>query len=164
MKDRQRSPIMDPDIIYHYSAGAVVFRATPGRVEFLVLRQKSKLGDLQWVAPKGHVESEETHEQAAVREVAEEAGLRVSRKFGVIEDEEYSFVDGSGLRHKKTVRWHLFEVLPTSRVKLAKREGFLEARWLEARRAARLFSHSGFRKIFKRAALLAEDVICKRSS
>lgn len=56
-------------------AGGVVYRRTgAGDLEFLVVTAKIARED--WVWPKGHIERGERAEEAAVREVAEEAGVR----------------------------------------------------------------------------------------
>lgn len=54
-------------------AGGVVIREIEGRREYLLVRAKRSPA---WVFPKGHIEGGETPEQGAVREVAEEAGVR----------------------------------------------------------------------------------------
>jgi 8-oxo-dGTP pyrophosphatase MutT (NUDIX family) len=54
-------------------AGGVVVRARDGRRELLLVRAKPWPHD--WVLPKGHIEPGETPEQAARREVREEAGV-----------------------------------------------------------------------------------------
>src|SRR5947209_3150610 len=60
------------------SAGGVIFRPytrRDGRPSYLVgLIERSQSG--WWDLPKGHLEAGETDEQAALREVEEEAGLR----------------------------------------------------------------------------------------
>jgi 8-oxo-dGTP pyrophosphatase MutT (NUDIX family) len=53
-------------------AGGVVVRVDGGPRHYLLIRARRSRA---WVFPKGHVESGETLEQAAVREVAEEAGV-----------------------------------------------------------------------------------------
>ena len=53
------------------SAGGVVVRCTPQGPAFLVILDSYK----NWGFPKGHLDGEETPEQAARREVTEEAGL-----------------------------------------------------------------------------------------
>jgi len=61
---------------------------------------------LLWSLPKGHIESGETPEQAAIREVAEETGIRseIARELGVI---DFWFMAG-GKRIHKTVHHFLF--------------------------------------------------------
>jgi len=54
-------------------AGGIVYRTEQGGVEFLLVTARRPPQD--WVFPKGHIERGETPEQAAVREVQEEAGI-----------------------------------------------------------------------------------------
>lgn len=58
--------------IREYSAGGVVFRTTETGLEFLLIQDLKK----RWSIPKGHVESGETLEQTAIREIGEETGLK----------------------------------------------------------------------------------------
>jgi 8-oxo-dGTP pyrophosphatase MutT (NUDIX family) len=57
-------------------AGGVVYRLRSGVVEFLLVTARRRPGE--WVLPKGHVEAGERPEDAAVREVAEEAGVQAA--------------------------------------------------------------------------------------
>ena len=61
---------------------------------------------LLWSLPKGHIEEGETPEQAAIREVAEETGIKseITRSLGVI---DFWFM-ASGKRIHKTVHHFLF--------------------------------------------------------
>lgn len=55
-------------------AGGIVFRRDPDAVRYLSV---SARGDNDhWVLPKGHIDPGETPEQAAVREIREETGVR----------------------------------------------------------------------------------------
>ncbi len=53
-------------------AGAVVFRKRESQILYLVV---SSSDGLNWVLPKGHIDPGETPEIAALRELAEEAGV-----------------------------------------------------------------------------------------
>lgn len=55
-----------------HSAGGVVMAQINGRPRFLLIKNSF---DGRWTIPKGRLEPDETSEQAAVREVAEETGL-----------------------------------------------------------------------------------------
>lgn len=84
------------------SAGAILFRDTRGRREYLLL--KSRTGD--WEFPKGGVEGKEELQQTAIREIEEEAGIDQFRLIdGFREDYEYVFQAGSSTIHKTV---HLF--------------------------------------------------------
>jgi ADP-ribose pyrophosphatase YjhB (NUDIX family) len=66
-------------------AGGVVVRRDGTELRFLLVT--ARLQPNQWVLPKGHIEAGETAEQAAVREVKEEAGVdaTVVSALGLIE-------------------------------------------------------------------------------
>ena len=58
----------DPQqVVQETSAGGVVFRKTPAGIRFLLIKDPYK----KWGLPKGHVDSGESLEQTADREVAE---------------------------------------------------------------------------------------------
>jgi 8-oxo-dGTP pyrophosphatase MutT (NUDIX family) len=60
-------------------AGGVVARLEGGRIRVALIRDR---GDHEYVLPKGGVELGETLEEAAVREIAEEAGFRKLKLLG----------------------------------------------------------------------------------
>jgi 8-oxo-dGTP pyrophosphatase MutT (NUDIX family) len=62
---------MSDDQLTH--AGGVVRREVTGESQFLLVRAKPAPHD--WVLPKGHIETGETPDVTARREVAEEAGV-----------------------------------------------------------------------------------------
>ena len=66
-----------------FSAGVVVYRQTENHRYYLLLRY----GAGHWDFPKGHIEKEETKQQAALRELKEETGLKVTLE----PDFEHSF-------------------------------------------------------------------------
>ena len=55
-------------------AGGIVFRRDPDAVRYLAVTARGAPGE--WVLPKGHIDPGETPEQAAVREIREETGVR----------------------------------------------------------------------------------------
>ena len=97
--------------------------------------------------PKGHPDGDETPEQAATREVAEETGVRADlvEELG---DVEYLY-ERRGRRIHKVVRFFLFDY----------RAGDLgdhdheieEARWMPLADAARELTYEGEREIVNRA-------------
>jgi 8-oxo-dGTP pyrophosphatase MutT (NUDIX family) len=89
------------------SAGGVVVREGPEGPAVLLASRRTKRGDVVWGLPKGLVESGESPEDTAVREVAEETGYRgtVRAPLGEI---SYWFVWG-GTRIRKTVHFFLME-------------------------------------------------------
>jgi 8-oxo-dGTP pyrophosphatase MutT (NUDIX family) len=57
-------------------AGGIVFRRSPEGPQYFLVRPRFPADG--WVFPKGHIEPGETPEQAALREVREEAGVRAT--------------------------------------------------------------------------------------
>ncbi len=61
-----------PGVPHHDAAGGIVVRSRGGRIEVALVRDGTRAA---YVLPKGHVETGESVEQAARREITEEAGL-----------------------------------------------------------------------------------------
>ena len=87
-----------------WSAGGIVLRrAASGHIDVLLIQHSMHKG---WSFPKGWVEPGETPQQAAVREVEEESGVRAV----IIADlppTRYFFVNRDAQRVAKTVTWYL---------------------------------------------------------
>ena len=64
-------------------------------------------GKLEWCIPKGHLEADETFEQAALREVREETGL-VAEIITHLGEVNYQFIQ-DGKRIAKTVHVYLMQ-------------------------------------------------------
>lgn len=56
---------------YERSAGAIIYHRRQNKVKYLLLEYRQK----HWDFPRGHVETGESDEQAARREIREETGL-----------------------------------------------------------------------------------------
>ena len=70
---RRGGPPPDPTAPTH--AGGVVWRRLASGLQFLLIRPAGAApGTDEWVLPKGHIEPGEGPEEAALREVLEEAG------------------------------------------------------------------------------------------
>ena len=65
---------MDPDTAEVKASGGVVWRRAPGGSAELVVVHRPRYDD--WSLPKGKLDPGETWEEAALREVLEEVGLR----------------------------------------------------------------------------------------
>ena len=93
-------------LVQEWSAGGIIFHGER------VLVLSNHRGDA--VFPKGHLEGEETPEQAALREVEEEAGIRpeIVSPLGTTEYEFYWPADRT--RRHKTVHWYLMKAKDTA--------------------------------------------------
>ena len=79
------------------SAGGVVFRRTAGGPQVALIKANGR-----WSFPKGNIEKDETPEATALREIAEETGLPLSRLRIVTQlpPVKYAFRWGDGLVFK----------------------------------------------------------------
>ncbi len=58
------------------SAGGIVIDPDSPDLRVAIIARYNRAGRLEWCLPKGHPEGQETHEQAAVREITEETGIQ----------------------------------------------------------------------------------------
>ncbi|QWW19621.1 NUDIX hydrolase [Schaalia sp. 19OD2882] len=58
------------------SAGGVVIDVRAGIPYVALIARRNRTGRIEWCLPKGHLEAGESAERAALREVAEETGIR----------------------------------------------------------------------------------------
>ncbi|WP_101773909.1 NUDIX hydrolase [Peptostreptococcus faecalis] len=122
------------------AGGVVVFGNT-----ILLLRKYN--GD--WVLPKGKVEKGETHEQAALREVKEETGVKanIDKYLGEIHYTYKENWDQSKGVHK-IVFWYLMNTTNMDTVP-QKEEGFVEAKFLHMDRVTDMARYDDEKEIIK---------------
>ncbi|QIB74116.1 NUDIX domain-containing protein [Halogeometricum borinquense] len=133
------------------SAGAILFRDTRGRREYLLL--KSRPGD--WEFPKGGVEGKEELQQTAIREVKEEAGIQEFRLVdGFREDYDYVF-EANGKTIHKTV--HLF-IARSFEASAELSTEHRDLQWRDYEQALNTITQDGPRDILKKAHAYLEDV------
>lgn len=90
----------EPAVTAVSCGGAVIYK---GKVLLLYKNQNGKY--MGWVMPRGTLENNETHKQAALREVKEETGV-TARVIKYIGKTQYTF-QGTGELVNKTVHWYL---------------------------------------------------------
>jgi 8-oxo-dGTP pyrophosphatase MutT (NUDIX family) len=110
---------------YETSAGAVIYRVDPQTKECVYLIMRSTLG--YWDFPKGKLETNETSEQAAVREVKEETGLAIIVDEGFKQSISYFFKDRNGDMVSKTV---IYFTAPTIESDVTVSPEHMDYKWL----------------------------------
>ena len=91
------------------SAGGLVLDLSGSLPMAALIARHDRNGRLIWLLPKGHVETGETNEEAAIREVAEETGITASilAPLGVI---DFWFMTPNQRIHK-TVHHYLLQAI-----------------------------------------------------
>ena len=125
------------------AAGGVVVdnKATPPRV---LLVHRPRYDD--WSFPKGKLDPGETVEEAALREVLEETGIRcrIVRKIDTL---RYSYQTSKGRRRPKVVHYFLMDPL-TDEIRVPGAE-VDRADWLDFETALRTLSYKRDRELLK---------------
>jgi 8-oxo-dGTP pyrophosphatase MutT (NUDIX family) len=127
----------------------VVYRRTEdGHIEVVLASRRTRRGDLAWGLAKGGIEDGETREDAAVREVREETGLRaeIEEDLG---DTRYMYV-WEDVRIRKTV--HFFLMRHTGGDIGDRDDEMEEIRWFPLERALKRAAYRGERDVLARAA------------
>jgi 8-oxo-dGTP pyrophosphatase MutT (NUDIX family) len=128
-----------------FSAGGVV--VSKGQVITIVPVKRAADGRRVLGLPKGHPDGDETPEQAATREIAEEAGVR-AQLVEPLGDIEYRY-ERKGRPVRKVVRFFLFDYTSGD---LADHDHEIEeASWMPLAEAAQRLSYEGEREMVSRA-------------
>jgi|SRR5579862_273762 len=142
-----------------FSAGGVLVRRLRGRWVFAAIRPAGRPRGL-WALPKGQIDAGETAEAAALREVAEETGVR-GRSLGKLGDVRYWF-NWQGERIFKVVSFFLIRHERGRLGDVAEefRHEIADVRWLPLEDAERLLAYAGEREVARKALtrLAEQDV------
>ncbi len=127
-------------MVIEKSAGAVVFHKSD-KIEYLLLLSNF------WGFPKGHIESGESEEDAARREIREETGLDVNLIDGFREVDEYWY-QHKGQRVKKQAIFFLGEAKDRDSKISWEHE---EMAWLTYNDAIERLKYKNLREVLERA-------------
>jgi 8-oxo-dGTP diphosphatase len=128
-----------------FSAGGVVFRRTEKGPEVLVCKDASYH---KWVLPKGLIGKGESPQQAAVREVSEEVGVR-ARLVEALGDPEKYIYTSRGVRVFKAVYYFLMEYESGNEAEHDRE--MEEVKWTSIDEAIELMGYKGAKDVLRRA-------------
>ncbi len=134
------------------SAGAIILREVEGKLK-IALAQHQRTPKT-WVLPKGHVEEGESLEQAALREIYEEAGLdnvQLIKHLGTITRES---VKNNGDVEQKTIHFYLAYALGNHELAAPSDLRFIEVGWFSPGETIELLPYES-EQIFLREQLAA---------
>jgi 8-oxo-dGTP pyrophosphatase MutT (NUDIX family) len=139
------------------SAGGLVLDRLGSGASAALIGRLDRRGRLLWSLPKGHLEAGETEEDTAVREVAEETGIR-GRIIGKLGTIDFWFV-ADGRRVHKTVHHYLLVACdPVNGLELSDEDVEVsEVAWVPLSEVASRLAYADERRLLERVPdLLAE--------
>ena len=142
------------ETVHQHSAGGVAYRNAGNALELAIIRTTE---EGRWQLPKGIVDPGETVEQAALREVHEEAGI-TCELLEAIDTIEYWFVgsyDGPKKRYHKKVSFFLMKYLSGD---VADHDHEVtEARWVPFEDALRMLAFRNEKDVVEKARQMARS-------
>jgi len=146
MQEKGEKKELEVDPPREYSAGGVVYRKAGDDYKFiLVLDAYDK-----WTFPKGHIEEQENREEAAIREICEEVGIKNTINQGYLGSIDIKVNEPNKRATPKTVYYYLVETKDHN-LKVTSEPEVKEAKWLDKEEALNTISYENAKEIFKLA-------------
>ncbi len=156
--DKKAASVRKIPIRHEISAGGVIWRRDPVSSRFQAVLVKPA-GRQTWVLPKGHIESGESVSDAAVREAAEETGLRVrlGESLGDI-SYVYSWREGAGSQLVRIFKRVYFFLMECEGGDPAKHDSEIDAvEWMDFEQALERATHKSERDVIARARKMLSE-------
>jgi 8-oxo-dGTP pyrophosphatase MutT (NUDIX family) len=131
-------------MIQQQSAGVILYHRANGKISYLLLHNVSG----HWDFPKGKLEKGETQEQAALRELHEEAGLHAQLLPNFKHSLSYFFKEHDGTLIHKTVTFFVGETQETKVVLSDEHDDF---GWFDFKQALEQISYKNAKEILAQA-------------
>ena len=128
-----------------FSAGGIVLKREKGRLKVLLIKD----GYGRWTWPKGNIAKGESNEDAALREIQEETGLKKLRIVEKLDRINYFY-----RRHRnlifKTVYLFLMEAKGREKFRIQTSE-IRDAKWFTSGEAVETVAYKGAKEILRKA-------------
>lgn len=134
--------------VREYTAGGVVFRVKEGKLEFLLLQDVKG----RWSIPKGHVESGETLEQTAIREIGEETGLFGIKIIDKLDKIHFFYRMNGKLIFMTTFVFLMESTQPDEVLQPEKSEGIIDVSWFDEQAALRAIEYKATKVLLEEGA------------
>jgi len=107
------------------------------------------------VFPKGHLEEGESLIDCAIRELQEEAGIKVTANECLGEIDRFSFYF-DGEKSQKYIYVYLFSIDKKQEINVNKEEGFVDGQWYDLDNALKILTHDDAKNSLKKAKLIIQ--------
>jgi 8-oxo-dGTP diphosphatase len=134
-----------------FSAGGIVVRKRGKGFEVLLI--KDSYG--RWTWPKGHINQDESSQDAALREIKEEVGLANMHILAKIGRSNY-FFRFKGELIFKTVFFFLLETNKQEQIKIQTEE-IMDARWFKPKKALKTVEYKGAKELLEKAIKIYKE-------
>ena len=134
--------------VKEYTAGGVVFRIKNNQLEFLLLQDVKG----RWSIPKGHVESGETLEQTAIREIGEETGLFGIKIIDKLDKIHFFYRMNGKLIFMTTFVFLMEATEPDEVLQPEKSEGIIDVSWFDEQAAFRAIEYKATKVLLEEGA------------
>ena len=139
-------------ITRHFSAGGIVLKKEKSEIKVLLVQHSKHRG---WDFAKGHLEKGETNEQAAIREVEEETGVKgkILEKAGKTQ----YFFSQDGEKILKTVNF--FFMIFKAQGKATTAEEVMDEKWLNVGDVENQLTFDGTKEMWNQAKTKIKNFI-----
>ncbi len=152
-----RPPRRSMPTVEETSAGGLVVDLAGHPARAAIIARVNRAGRLEWCLPKGHLEAGETPEQAAVREIEEETGIR-GRILDALGTIDYWF-SAEGRRIHKLVHHFLLEATGgTLSIEGDPDQEAVDVAWVPLEELGALLAFPNERRIAREASARLADI------
>ena len=142
------------EIKKHNTAGCFLVRRGENGWEIVLLYKKWSEDNQGWVPPKGHVEKDETIEEAAKRETTEETGYNNFDIVDKLETLHLEYTWDDGFIHQKDIHYFLAKLTNNQKMDLNQSEqeksSTLKVEWITLERAEKDLLFDDEREILRK--------------